>query len=141
MGRGGCCGGGGGGGGERVAWRGRELADKKGKTPCQQSEAVARCFGEQRKFLIIATKAKKPETSTKLFMDLLSGMQVEMTKVSNIRENNRASPLFNHLSTVSEGIPGLAWVTFDTKPAKLIDEMAQAAEFYGNRVLREFKER
>lgn len=102
---------------------------------------MARCFGEQRKFLIIATKAKKPETSSKLFMDLLSGMQVEMTKVSNIRENNRASPLFNHLSTVSEGIPGLAWVTFDTKPAKLIDEMVQAAEFYGNRVLREYKEK
>jgi adenylyl cyclase-associated protein len=66
---------------------------------------VEKCFAEQRKFLIITTKAKKPETSSELFMDLLSGMQVEMTKVSNIRENNRAHPLLNHLSTVSEGIP------------------------------------
>lgn len=68
-------------------------------------------------------------------------MQVEMTKVSNIRENNRASPLFNHLSTVSEGIPGLAWVTYDAKPAKFVNEMVGAARFYGDRVLREYKEK
>jgi adenylyl cyclase-associated protein len=74
-------------------------------------------------------------------MDLLSGMQVEMTKVSNIRENNRASPLLNHLSTVSEGIPALAWITYDLKPAKFVSEMVGAAEFYGNRVLREYREK
>lgn len=106
-----------------------------------QSKDVENCFAEQRKFLIISTKARKPETSSKLFMDLLSGMQVEMTKVSNIRENNRASPFFNHLSTVSEGIPCLAWVTFDAKPAKIVSEMVGAARFYGDRVLREYKEK
>jgi len=72
-------------------------------------------------------------------MDLLSGMQVEMTKVTNIRENHRGSPFLNQLSTVGEGIPSLAWVTYDTKPTKFINEMIGAARFYGDRVLREHK--
>lgn len=107
----------------------------------EQSRAVEECFSEQRKFLIITTKAKKPEPSSKLFMDLLSGMQVEMTKVTNIRENHRGSPFLNQLSTVGEGIPSLAWVTYDTKPTKFINEMIGAARFYGDRVLREHKEK
>jgi len=117
------------------------LSAELGDLIAEQSKAVEKCFAEQRKFLIITTKAKKPETSSKLFMDLLSGMQIEMTKVSNIRENNRASPLLNHLSTVSEGIPGLAWVTYDAKPANFVGEMVGAAKFYGDRVLREYKEK
>lgn len=117
------------------------LSEEIGGLIAEQAKAVEKCFAEQRKFLIITTKAKKPETSSELFMDLLSGMQVEMTKVSNIRENNRAHPLLNHLSTVSEGIPGLAWVTYDPKPAKFVVEMIAAAKFYGDRVLREYKEK
>jgi adenylyl cyclase-associated protein len=74
-------------------------------------------------------------------MQLLSGMQAELTKVSNIRENNRASPLFNQISAVSEGMPALAWVTFDTKPADIVKEMRSAAEFYGNRVLKEHNQK
>lgn len=74
-------------------------------------------------------------------MELLSGMQIEMTKVSNIRENNRPSPLSNHLSTISEGIPGLAWVTEAAKPADFVGEMKSAAQFYGNRVLSAHKDK
>jgi adenylyl cyclase-associated protein len=74
-------------------------------------------------------------------MDLLNGMQVEMTNVSNISENNRVSPLLNHLFTVSEGIPSLAWVTYEAKPAKFVVEMIGASKFYSNRVLREYKEK
>lgn len=96
-------------------------------------------FIEQRRFLVITTKAKKPEPSSELFMDLLAGMQLHLTKVSNIRENNRASKLSTHLATVSEGFPGLAWVTVDAKPGDFVNEMIGAAKFYGNRILSEYK--
>lgn len=68
-------------------------------------------------------------------MDLLAGMQEHMTKVSNICENNRPSPVIKHLSTVSEGAPALAWVTYEAKPASFVDAMIGAAKFWGNRVL------
>lgn len=118
-----------------------KLSEELGGLIAEQSKAVQSCFAEQRKFLIITTKAKKPDPSSQLFMDLLSGMQVEMTKVSNISESNRASPYINNLRTVSEGTPALAWVTELAKPAKFVVEMAGAAKFYGDRVLRERKDK
>lgn len=90
---------------------------------------------------MITTKARKPGSSTQLFMDLFTEMQIELTNVSNIRENNRVSPLSNHLSTVSEGIPGLAWVTVEGKPANYVKEMLGAAQFFGNRVITSHKQK
>ncbi|TGZ82887.1 hypothetical protein EX30DRAFT_316737 [Ascodesmis nigricans] len=105
-----------------------------------QAKAVEACYTEQRKFLAITTKAKKPEMGSQIFTDLVSGMQAQMTEVSNIREANRADKdVYNHLSTVSEGIPGLAWVTVDGKPADFVGEMVGAAKYYGNKVLSEYK--
>jgi adenylyl cyclase-associated protein len=106
-----------------------------------QSKAVEKCFAAQRKFLVITTKARKPGSSTQLFVDLVAEMQAEMTHVSNLRENNRVSPLTNHLSTVSEGIPGLSWVTLDMKPASYVKEMLGAAQFFGNRVITSYKDK
>ena len=60
--------------------------------------------------------------------------------INNIRESNRASPLFNHLSAVSEGIVGLGWF-FAPKPAEFVSEIQGGAEYYGNKVLTEYKEK
>jgi adenylyl cyclase-associated protein len=54
---------------------------------------------------------------------------------------NRKSPLFNHLSTISEGIPALGWILVSPTPVPHIKEMSDAAQFYANRVLKEFKEK
>ncbi len=61
--------------------------------------------------------------------------------VGDIREANRASPFFTHLSAVSEGIGALAWITIDPKPVAYIQEVQQQAEFYGNRVLKEYRDK
>ncbi|KAH0562976.1 hypothetical protein GP486_002454 [Trichoglossum hirsutum] len=68
-------------------------------------------------------------------------LQKQMGIVNDIREANRGSPLFNHLSTVSEGISALAWVTYEPKPATYLTEILEGAQFYGNRVLKEYKEK
>ncbi|KAI9763138.1 MAG: hypothetical protein M1840_000903 [Geoglossum simile] len=105
------------------------------------AQAVSRAFSAQRKFLVITTKAKKPAIASPVYMETLTDLQKQMGTVNDIREANRASPLFNHLSAVSEGITALVWVTNELKPAAYITEILGSAQFFGNRVLKEYKEK
>lgn len=41
---------------------------------------------------------------------LLQPVSTAIQKVQTFREANRSSPLFNHLSAVSESVPALGWV-------------------------------
>ena len=74
-------------------------------------------------------------------MEILKELQSMMGAVNDIREANRASPLFTHLTTVSEGIAVLGWITIDPKPADYVSEVLSSAQFYGNRIIKEYKER
>lgn len=60
--------------------------------------------------------------------------------INNLRESNRPSPLFNHLSAVAEGIVALGWF-FETKPADFVSEILAGVEYYGNKVLKEYKDK
>ena len=75
------------------------------------------------------------------YMELLKPLQDELQAVSNIRDQNRGSPLFNQLSTVSESISVIAWVTVDPKPFKHVEESLGSAQYWGNRVVKENKEK
>lgn len=75
------------------------------------------------------------------YQRLIKPLQDSFTAVDEIRKSNRSSPLFNNLSAVSESIGVLAWVTMDNKPYKHVDESLGSAQYYGNRVLKEFKEK
>jgi adenylyl cyclase-associated protein len=90
---------------------------------------------------MITTKAKKPDMMSSSYMELLKPLQDELQAVTDIRERNRASPLFNQLSTVSESISVLAWVTVDTKPFKHVEESLGSAQYWGNRVVKDNKEK
>lgn len=110
-------------------------------TISKQSAAVLRAFAAERKFLIVTTKAKKPDIQSPIYMEILKELQAMMGAVNDIREANRASPLFTHLTTVSEGIAVLGWITIDPKPAQYVSEVLSSSQFYGNRVIKEYKER
>ena len=90
---------------------------------------------------MITTKAKKPDMMSPSYMELLKPLQDELQAVSTIRDRNRGSPLFNQLSTVSESISVLAWVTVDTKPFKHVEESLGSAQYWGNRVVKDNKEK
>lgn len=45
-----------------------------------------------------------------VFTSLLQPMSKVIQQVQSFREQNRTSALFNHLSAVSESVPGLGWV-------------------------------
>ena len=71
----------------------------------------------------------------------MSPTQVALDAVTQVREKNRASKLFNHLAAVGEGISALGWVTMEgVEAAKYVGEMRDASQFYGNRVIREYKD-
>lgn len=79
--------------------------------------------------------------SSAVFMELLKPLQEMISAVSDIRDANRGKPFFNQLSAVSESIGVLAWVTVDPKPHKHVEESLGSAQYWGNRVLKEFKEK
>ena len=106
-----------------------------------QSAAVLRAFAAERKFLIVTTKARKPDIQSPVYMEILKDLQATMGAVNDIREANRGSPLFIHLTTVSEGIAVLAWITIDPKPADYVAEILGSAQYHGNRVIKEYKEK
>jgi len=117
------------------------LSDELGGPVAEQASSVLRAFAGQRKFILITTKAKKPDMSSPVFMELLKPLQESITAVSDIRDANRGSPVFNQLSAVSESIGVLAWVTVDPKPYKHVEESLGSAQYWGNRVLKEYKDK
>uniref|UniRef100_A0A8C8ZDN1 Adenylyl cyclase-associated protein n=1 Tax=Prolemur simus TaxID=1328070 RepID=A0A8C8ZDN1_PROSS len=72
--------------------------------------------------------------------DLLAPISEQIQEVITFREKNRGSKLFNHLSAVSESIQALGWVAMAPKPGPYVKEMNDAAMFYTNRVLKEYKD-
>jgi adenylyl cyclase-associated protein len=72
---------------------------------------------------------------------LIKPTQQSLNEVCEYKEKNRPSPFFNHLSTVSEGIGALGWVTIEPKPAPYVGELRDSSQFYANRVIKEFKDK
>ncbi|KAK7205779.1 adenylate cyclase associated N terminal-domain-containing protein [Myxozyma melibiosi] len=106
----------------------------------EQAEAVASAFAAEREFLLIVSKAKKPAASDSAFMDLFKPISEQVVRVQDLREGNRRSKFFNHLSTVSEGIPAIGWIGVEPTPVPFVGEMKDSAQFYANRVIKEYKE-
>ncbi|SPO02622.1 related to adenylate cyclase-associated protein [Cephalotrichum gorgonifer] len=108
------------------------------------AQALLEGFQAQRTFLLVSTKAKKPDMAgagVAEFQDIIKPISEAIGRVGAIKDANRQSEFYNHLSTVAEGALVLAWVTVDNKPWKHVEESLGSAQFFGNRVLKEFKEK
>ncbi|KAG0649335.1 Adenylyl cyclase-associated [Hyphodiscus hymeniophilus] len=117
------------------------LSDEMGGPIAEQASSVLRAFVGQRNFILITTKAKKPDMTSPVFVQLLKPLQESISAVSDIRDANRGSAVFDQLSAVSESIGVLAWVTVDPKPHKHVDESLGSAQYWGNRVLKDYKDK
>lgn len=120
-----------------------ELSVKLGNVIEGQSKAVQQAFGAQRKFLFIANKAKKPDDRT--LMELLKDLQASMEKTDEARQSNRDPSLRDPLSMVADGVGSLGWVAIGAgggmKPYEHINELFGGAQMYGNKVLKEHREK
>uniref|UniRef100_A0A673LGY4 Adenylyl cyclase-associated protein 1-like n=1 Tax=Sinocyclocheilus rhinocerous TaxID=307959 RepID=A0A673LGY4_9TELE len=103
------------------------------------AELMKQAFSCQRQLLVTASSSQKPSDS--VLTSLLAPMSKVIQEVQSFREKNRSSPLFNHLSAVSESVPALGWVAMAPKPGPYVKEMQDAAMFYTNRVLKDYKEK
>lgn len=121
-----------------------KASNKLGGLISEQASKVLEGFKQQRRFLLITTKAKKPNVSggeAAVYQELVKPINNALTAVTSIKESNRGSPVFSQLSAVAEGIIVLAWVTVDNKPYKHVEESLASAQFFGNRVMKEHKDK
>ena len=92
-------------------------------------------------FLTLTTLSKQPDSNSKAYVEIIKDLQTEMGTVSEIRESNQSSPLKNHLSMVGEGVGALGWITIESSPAEYAAEFMNGAKLYGNRILKQFREK
>ncbi|KAL2267758.1 hypothetical protein VTJ83DRAFT_5035 [Remersonia thermophila] len=115
-----------------------KISDEIGGVVATQAAKVLEAFKEERKFLLITTKAKKPDmkgADMSVFQDLVQPISKLMTVVGGLKDANRGDANYNNLATVAESMLALAWVTIDIKPFKHVEESLAAAQFWGNKVL------
>ncbi|OCT57064.1 hypothetical protein XELAEV_18004066mg [Xenopus laevis] len=92
----------------------------------------------QRGILVMASQYQQP--AEKDLVAILAPLSGKIQTVQEFREKNRGSKLFNHLSSLSESVPALGWVAMAPKPGPYVKDMMDAAMFYTNRVLKEYKD-
>ncbi|KAK5998167.1 Adenylyl cyclase-associated protein [Cladobotryum mycophilum] len=121
-----------------------KLSNDIGGLVSQQAADVLKGFQEQRRLLLIATKAAKPEiwdARSAVFQNLLKPTNEAIMAVTELKEANRPDPLYTHLCSVADGVMVLAWVTVDNRPYSYVEESLGSAQFFGNRVLKEQKDK
>ncbi|EXJ77051.1 hypothetical protein A1O3_10209 [Capronia epimyces CBS 606.96] len=114
-----------------------KAAEKIGGLVEEQAKAADDAFKAERTYLLVATKAKKPDPQPP---ELMTELHRYTSAVDEIREANRPSPLFVHLSAVSEGIVALGWIV-EKRPGDFVTDTLGGAQYYGNKILKEYKEK
>ncbi|KAM4630020.1 adenylyl cyclase-associated protein 1 isoform 2-T2 [Polymixia lowei] len=115
------------------------LSQQIGGDVQKHADMMKKAITCQRQLLVTASCSQKP--SDAVLTALLQPVSKVIQEVQAFREQNRSSPLFNHLSAVSESVPALGWVAMAPKPGPYVKEMHDAAMFYSNRVLKDYKEK
>lgn len=121
----------------------KQLSAKIGGVVNEQAASVFKTFQAQRDLILLAASSQKPAggAGSPAFAELLKPLQAALTQVIEMRDKNRGDKHhFNHLSTVSEGIPAVGWVAVEPKPGPYVGEMKDSAQFYANRVIKDFKD-
>lgn len=106
-----------------------------------QAKTLKNLFDAQRQFILLTTKAKKPEMGGSDFMEAIKDTQEGMMAMDDIKQQNRASPFFDQISMVADGAQTLGWVVVEFKPADHVAELFGGAQIYGNKVLKRFREK
>ena len=109
--------------------------------PNPQAALVSKAFHAQRGFLAVVAQSKDPKDAN-VINDLIKPTAALIGQVQEFREKNRAKrAIGDHLAALSEGIPALGWVVVAQKPVPHVTSAKESAEFYTNRVLKEFKDK
>ncbi|KAJ8927866.1 hypothetical protein NQ314_019610 [Rhamnusium bicolor] len=116
-----------------------DFSIKIGGDVAEHSKLVRDAFNAQLQYIQLARDSAQPRQNE--IINFLKPTSDKISAIQDYREKHRSSPLFNHLSAISESIPALGWVTVSPAPAPYVKEMNDAGQFYTNRVLKEWKEK
>ncbi|KAJ9094853.1 hypothetical protein QFC19_007782 [Naganishia cerealis] len=109
----------------------------------EQAALVSKLCDAQRDFLQKAASCAKPSTQQDL-LPHLAAVQAAIGAVNDFRATNDRKkeyrPFGNHFSAVCEGVNAWGWVAVEPTPAPFVGEMKDSAQFYTNRVIKEFKD-
>lgn len=95
---------------------------------------VKQAFELELNFIIVGLSG--PEPGSAVFANLAQPLSGVIGEIQEFRNRNRhVEDIFNHLSTVSESIPVLGWISVKPAPVQFIRDMKDAGEYFGNRVL------
>ncbi|KAI9446820.1 adenylate cyclase associated N terminal-domain-containing protein [Lactarius indigo] len=106
----------------------------------EQAKLVERLYTNLGGIIRTAAICKKPEQAA--FAELLHSLQDDIGAISGIKDANwKERDWVNHLSFVAEGSPAAAWIAVESKPGPYVTDMKEATQFYGNRIIKDYKEK
>ncbi|KAJ7564243.1 hypothetical protein O6H91_02G009100 [Diphasiastrum complanatum] len=105
------------------------------------SQLIADAFREQRRIVQAISVCEQPDVPS--LQKLLKPLADVTSKANSLTEGKRTDT-YNHLKTVAESLQALFWVLYTkdngmSLPGPHIEESWQAAEFYNNKVLIEYR--
>ncbi|KAI5124486.1 hypothetical protein M0805_003013 [Coniferiporia weirii] len=106
----------------------------------EQVGYVEQVFKNLRLVLLAASACTKPDA--KAFNALLEPLHKDVMTVLQVPEKNRKERIwFNHLQVLAEGTPSVGWIEIESKPGPHVAQMKESAEFYGNKIIKEHKDK
>ncbi|KAI4525200.1 hypothetical protein K525DRAFT_290851 [Schizophyllum commune Loenen D] len=100
---------------------------------------VEKQFTDLRGLLLKAGACQKPDA--KAIEQLLIPLQKDIEAVQRCKEANRKErDWLNHLTVLAEGAPCIGWVV-QVKPGPYVGEIKDSVAYYGNRIMKEFKDK
>ncbi|XP_047336569.1 cyclase-associated protein 1-like [Impatiens glandulifera] len=117
-------------------------AEKIGGNVLDVTQVLAEAFSVQKDLVSKIKRTPKPDSGG--MSDFLKPLNDVITKCTRLCEGKRCDN-FNHLKAVSDSLTALAWIAFSGKncgmamPIAHVEESWQAAEFYNNKILVEYK--
>lgn len=92
----------------------------------------------------MASRCSKPSTQEAL-LPLLASTQEALQSVVSFKDSESRTKegraWGNHLTAVGEGASAWGWVAVEPTPAPFVGDMKEGAQFYTNRVIKEFKDK
>ncbi|QLQ79644.1 hypothetical protein HG537_0C02910 [Torulaspora globosa] len=116
-----------------------ELSEKIDPVVYGSVKLFKQAFDEELQFLRAAVQSRKPDYSSKEFLEVLKPINDCIIKIGDSKDQNRQNEFFPYLNAVAEGAPLFSWITIET-PVSLVSDFKDAAQFWTNRVLKQFKE-
>lgn len=116
------------------------LSNEIGEPVSKQAQDIKQALSKTRDLLLIASESKKPADNNPALADFYKTIIGPLQAAVAVKESkeSRTSKLYNHIATLADGVSAFSWFSVPT-PAPFIGEFKDSAQFFANKVLKEFR--